>query len=176
MRSRRDGFWTVDEVAAQQGIHRTVAFGHLEALAAAGLVSRRKLVGARGRPAHVYQYANVSVELTYPPQRNRLLAELLASTLALSPSGVEEAHEVGREFGAGVPDLLRLGSDYEIDDQSVHARTCIFEEACATAREVVCGLHAGIVEGALVARGRACRVRPEGPDGTGGCRFELSKA
>jgi predicted ArsR family transcriptional regulator len=173
LRSRRDGFWTVDEVAAKEGVHRTVAFEHLEALAAAGLLDRRKLVGARGRPANVYRYAGAVVELTYPPQKNRLLAELLARSLASSPSGVGEAHRVGREFGAGVDDLQLLGGDYELDERSVHARTCIFEAACAGARDVVCGLHAGLIEGALGAHGPACTVVPAGPDGWGGCVFAV---
>jgi predicted ArsR family transcriptional regulator len=164
----------VDEVAAQQGIHRTVAFDHLEALAAAGLVDRRRLVGARGRPANVYRYTGDVVELTYPPQRNRLLAGLLAQSLAASPTGVGEAHRVGHEFGAGVDDLQLLGGDYELDDRSVHARQCIFESACAAAPDVVCGLHAGLIEGALSARGTACAVTPEGPDGLGGCNFAVA--
>jgi predicted ArsR family transcriptional regulator len=173
LRSRRDGFWTVDEVAAHEGIHRTVAFEHLEALAAAGMVVRRRLVGARGRPANLYGYAGAVVELTYPPQKNRLLAELLARSLASSPSGVEEAHRVGREFGAGVDDLQLLGGDYAIDDRSVHARSCIFEAACAGARDVVCGLHAGLIEGALGSGGPARKVTPAGPDGLGGCIFAV---
>ena len=173
MRSRREGFWTVDEVAAQQGVHRTVAFEHLEALAAAGLVDRRRLVGARGRPANVYRYAGAVIELTYPLQRNRLLAELLARSLAGTRSGVGVAHSVGHEFGAGVDDLQNLGGHYEVDDRSVHARRCIFDTVCAGARDVVCELHAGLIEGALAASGPARRVAPIGPDGVGGCTFAV---
>lgn len=176
MRSRRDGFWTIDEVAAQQGIHRTVAFEHLQALAAAGLVDRRRLGGARGRPANLYRYADAAVELTYPPQRNRLLAELLARSLAGSPTGVEEAHRVGHEFGASVGDLRAFGGEYEIDARSVQAKVCMFQGACATARDVVCGLHAGLIEGAMSATGTLCTLAPQGPDGLGGCAFRFTEA
>jgi predicted ArsR family transcriptional regulator len=173
MRSRRDGFWTVDEVAAHEGIHRTVAFERLESLMAAGLVERKKLVGARGRPANAYRYAGASVEVTYPPQKNRLLAELLARSLGGFDSGPEQAQKVGREFGGSLADLQVLGGDYKIDEHSVHARNCVFGTSCATAREVVCGLHAGLLEGALCATGAACAVTPLGPDGSGGCTFRV---
>jgi predicted ArsR family transcriptional regulator len=174
LRSRPDGFWTVDEVAAGQSVHRSVAFEQLEALAQAGLVTRRKLAGARGRPANAYRYTGASVELSYPPQEHRLLAELLARSLADSTSGVEAARKVGREFGSEHTDLAALGGQYEVDHGSVHAANCMFGVACATARQVVCGLHAGLIEGAFNATGRTCKVTPLGPDGTGGCRFELT--
>jgi hypothetical protein len=51
--------------------------------------------------------------------------------------------------------------------------SCMFEASCESARQVVCNLHAGLIEGALVAAGSTCAVTSEGPDGMGGCVFRL---
>ena len=48
LQARREAV-TVDEVAAAQGIHRTVAFEHLELLARLGLLVRDSRAGFRGR-------------------------------------------------------------------------------------------------------------------------------
>src|SRR5690348_15731228 len=86
LRSRRGGYWTVDEVATSQRIHRTVAFNHLEALADDGLATKVSVKGGRGRPANAYRYAGKPVELSYPPQRTALLGQVLARALSGSPA------------------------------------------------------------------------------------------
>lgn len=169
LRSRRGGYWTVDEVAASQHIHRTVAFDHLEGLVAAGLAAKVSVKGRRGRPANAYRYAGRPVELSYPPQRTSLLADILAQ--AATPS---LARQVARETGQRLGRLERLEGDYRFEDSSVHARTCIFDSVCPTSRDMVCGVHAGLIEGALGAAGQARVVTPDGPDGMGGCLFRLS--
>jgi len=89
---------------------------------------------------------------------------------ATSPS---HAHETAREFGRKTGGLDRLGGNYEVGRESIHARTCIFDSVCSSSRDVVCGVHAGLIEGAMEARGKSIGLAPEGPDGTGGCRFRL---
>lgn len=168
LRSRRGGLWTVDEVAAAQGIHRTVAFEHLEALVSDGLAAKVSVKGGRGRPANAYRYAGRPIELSYPPQQTRLLGQVLAR--AASPS---RAHETAREFGRKIGGLDRLEGDYEVGTESIHARTCIFDSVCSSSRDVVCGVHAGLIEGAMEANGRSVALTPEGPDGMGGCLFQL---
>src|SRR5438105_3645399 len=175
LRNRRDGFWTIDEVAATHGIERTVAFEHLELLVAAGVATKQKLSGGRGRPLNTYRYAGTARDNLSPPQRSQLLATLLAQSLAVTPGGPRLAHGVGREFGKSLGEIDRLGGGYRLDDQSVHALTCMFETACASARQVVCGLHAGLIEGALAAAGSTYVVTPEGPDGLGGCVFHMTR-
>src|SRR5215472_2211370 len=78
LRSRPNGFWTVDEMAAHTHTHRTVAFDHLQALVEAGVASRVSVRGGRGRPANAYRYAGTPLEVSYPPQRTRLLARVLS--------------------------------------------------------------------------------------------------
>jgi predicted ArsR family transcriptional regulator len=95
---------------------------------------------------------------------------------------VAAAHDVGRRHGATLAastgdaadplaagtdattdplaPLVALGGDYAVDADRVLARNCIFAEACRCAPEVVCGLHAGLIEGALSAGGVRRRVTP----------------
>jgi predicted ArsR family transcriptional regulator len=169
LRSRRNGFWTVDEIAAKQKIHRTVAFDHLEELAAEGVATKVSVKGGgRGRPANAYRYAGRPVEVSYPPQRTVLLAEILARAATK-----EAARDAAREAGLGVGSLKRLEADYEVSRDRVHARSCIFDSVCPNSRDVVCEVHAGLIEGALESSGRSCIVSPEGPDGMGGCVYRL---
>jgi DNA-binding transcriptional ArsR family regulator len=171
---------TVDEVAAAQGIHRTVAFEHLELLARLGLLVRGSRAGFRGRPARTYRFGGEAAEVSYPPRQHRLLAGLLAEAIAggAEPKRVSEAF--GRQLALGsrteseaIACLEPLGADYELNGSLIRARNCVFEEACVSAPEVVCGVQAGLLQGALGAAGLIRDVVPGGPDGAGGCSFEV---
>jgi predicted ArsR family transcriptional regulator len=174
LRTRPHGYWTVDEVAAHERIHRTVAFDHLEALVGARLATKVSLKGGRGRPANAYRYTGLPLELSYPAQRTPLLARVLARTVSGFSGGHLQAKQIAREAGRQVGALDRLGGDYEESSGSIHAQTCIFGSACPTSRDVVCQVHAGLIEGALEAEGRPRLLRPEGPDGVGGCGFRFA--
>lgn len=176
---------TVDEVAAEQHLHRSVAFAHLERLAGAGLLVRGVRPGRRGRPARTYRYAGRAAEASLPVRQHRLLAEILGAALgAQGAGGAAAAHEQGRLYGlalagnaqsapAAIEVLARNGGEYRLGASTVEARNCVFREACASAHEVVCGAHAGIIEGALQAAGAESRVVPAGSDDSGGCRYRL---
>jgi len=170
LRQASDRTWTLDEVAAAHGIERSVAFEHLELLVKADLVSKQRSSQGRGRPANTYRYvAGVGAR----PGRHRLLARLLARALEASPRGAMRAHKAGREFGSALVSLEQLGGDYSTSGRTVHALSCMFEATCTSARDVVCNLHAGLIEGVLA--GDAA-VSPLGPDGLGGCRFQIGQA
>lgn len=47
------------------------------------------------------------------------------------------------------------------------------QKACPPAREVVCRAEAGLLQGALAAAGSNRVVVPQGPNGGGGCNFEV---
>ena len=171
---------TVDEVADAQGIHRTVAFEHLELLARLGLLVRGSRSGFPGRPARTYRFGGEAAEVSYPPRQHRLLAGLLAEAIAggTEPKRLGEAY--GRQLALGsrseseaIARLEPLGADYQVVGNHIQARNCIFQEACISAREVVCGVQAGLLKGALAAAGSNRDVLPQGPDGGGGCNFEL---
>src|SRR2546421_12426478 len=72
---------TVDEVAEAQGIHRTVAFEHLELLALLGLLVPGSRSGFPCRPARTYRFGGESAEVSYPPRQHRVLAGLLAEAV-----------------------------------------------------------------------------------------------
>jgi predicted ArsR family transcriptional regulator len=173
---------TVDEVAAAQAIHRTVAFEHLELLARLGLIVRGSRAGFRGRPARTYRFAGEAAEVSYPPRQHRLLAGLLAEAIAggTEPKRLGDAY--GRQLALGsrreseaIARLEPLGADYQVVGDQIQARNCVFHEACASAREVVCGVQAGLLQGALAAAGLNRDVVPRGPDGGGGCNFEVRR-
>jgi predicted ArsR family transcriptional regulator len=171
---------TVDEIAGAQGIHRTVAFEHLERLASLGLLVRDSRAGFRGRPARTYHFAGEAAEVSYPRRQHRLLASLLAEAIAKGTGPKQLAEAYGRQLAAGsrreseaIARLEPLGAAYQVDGNHIQACNCVFQEACASAREVVCGVQAGLLQGALAAAGSIREVVPRGPDGGGGCRFEV---
>jgi predicted ArsR family transcriptional regulator len=170
---------TVDEVAAAQGIHRTVAFEHLELLARLGLLVRDSRAGFRGRPARTYRFAGEAAEISYPPRQHRLLAGLLAEAIAGGTEPKQLGQAYGRQLAVGsrsdseaIARLEPLGADYQVVGDRIQARNCVFQEACVSAREVVCGVQAGLLQGALAA-GSNRDVVPRGPNAGGGCNFEV---
>jgi predicted ArsR family transcriptional regulator len=174
MRSRPRGYWTIDEIAAHQRMHRTVAFDHLEALVDAGLATKVSIKRGRGRPSNAYRYSGVPLELSYPTQRTPLLARVLALAVSRSTDGHVQARQIARDAGREIGAVNRLGGDYEESSASIHARTCIFGSTCPSSRDVVCEVHAALIEGALEAEGRPRSLTPEGPDGVGGCGFRFA--
>lgn len=184
---RPDADLTVDEVATAHRIHRTVAFEHLEMLARAGLLVRGSRPGSRGRPARTYRFGGAAVEVSHPPRQNLVLATLLAIALAgWDGAGRGAAKRAGEAYGRSIAvggrseaeaiaSLEPLGARYELTGDHIHAHNCVFREACESERPVICGVQAGILEGALAAAGTPRGVVPEGPDGTGGCTFRIAE-
>jgi predicted ArsR family transcriptional regulator len=180
---------TVDQVAAAVGVHRTVAFQHLERLAALGYLATDRRRGVPGKPAKVYHLAEGPVELSQPARLHRQLAGLLATALGrFGGAGRAAGREVGMDFGrslgrpaSGVREALApleaLGGRYALEPgaTTLVARNCVFQEACRQWPEVVCGVHAGTLEGLLGAAGHGRRVGPIGPRPDGGCAFALEK-
>lgn len=179
---------TVDEVAALAGVHRTVAFTHLERLVALQLLEKRPRRGRRGKPASLYSVRTPVVALTYPPRQFQMLAGLLGSGLrSLGDAGCDVAREQGRRYGAGLPaerattleealrPLRELGAEYTVVSSDIATSGCVFREACDEAREVVCSLHAGVLEGALGAAGIIATVEPRGALAPTGCHFGVQR-
>ena len=178
---------TVDEVAGRAGVHRTVAFTHLERLAALGYVTKTRRRGHRGKPAALYQARAGVIELSLPARQFLLLGRVLGTALgSLGPRGRAAARAHGRVAGLGlgapsaptVGDALRalneLGTTYTVDGRVVATRHCVFREACDDARDIVCNLHAGLIEGALEAADIHASVSPRGPVSDAGCAFTLT--
>jgi len=187
---------TVDDIARVAGVHRTVAFGHLERLVSLGFLGTSHRRGLPGKPAKLYRLVAGPLELHHPARQFATLAGLLAESLqGFGPPGVAAAREAGRQQGAALTSppanggtecaisdalvpLMLLGGEYEVAGDRVLANNCIFQEACSRAPEVVCHLHAGMIEGVLEAAGtpRSVAVAPcdEASDEHAACVYQLA--
>lgn len=173
----RGGVAVLDALAAERaavpltrlaevtGLHVNTLRDHLDVLVAAGLVRRRRAEPqGRGRPAWLYaasgrarrgavaEYAGLAA----------VLAELVART-SDDPSGaaVEAGTAWGRRLAEGRDQddaeprqvVLELLEDLrfapEAEGERVRLTRCPLLEAAAAHPDVVCGVHLGIVRGAL---------------------------
>ena len=178
---------TVDEVASAAGVHRSVAFTHLEQLAALGFLTVGRRKGRQGKPAKLYQLDDRLIQFSHPARDFLRLSTLLAEALAeAGESPADAVRRIGRREGAriaapgtigidaAVEVLDRLGGLPLLDGEDLHAQNCIFREACAAAPELVCGLQAALLEGAAEPGGRLLSVAALGSDGDGGCHFRVA--
>jgi predicted ArsR family transcriptional regulator len=182
--------WTVDDVAKAVGVHRTVAHRHLERLVALGYLAVGQRRGKSGKPAKLYRLTGQQIELSYPVRRFARLAGLLAESVqGQGHKGVKFARETGRRYGATLvtkpadstgavlQQLAPLGAEYTITDHDqVLAQNCIFREACAVAEEIVCELHAGLLEGAFQQAGLALRTEAFVDYALRGCAYRVLTA
>lgn len=177
---------TVDEIAEEASIHRTVAFQHLELLASAGLLVTSSRRGHRGKPAKTYRLAGGPLEVSFPSRRFGELAALLGRALVAVTGGIDAARPLARAYGArlaagrrGVNAALdalgeEFGAEYTIEGDQVRATPCVFREPCDAARPAVCAIHAAILEGAIESGGTPCTAAPVGHDAAG-CAYLLTQ-
>jgi predicted ArsR family transcriptional regulator len=104
---------TADEVAAAQRIHRNVARGRLERLAAAGLLiaSFERRTGrtgpGAGRPAKTYRVAPELTAIQFPERHHEQLIGLVVDALP-EPGRSDRLHEIGIVFGRELARETRL--------------------------------------------------------------------
>lgn len=160
----------VDELATATGLHPNTVRFHAAALERDGLVEPLRLPsGARGRPRTAYRATRQGERAG---ERNyRLLAEVLVEGIAngatAGPDRAERpaaaARRAGRAWGRRLPRsgrgrtrrtmdaLAALGFEPEARPvrrpTEVLLHNCPFLELVDTHRDVVCALHAGIIEG-----------------------------
>jgi predicted ArsR family transcriptional regulator len=182
--------WTVDDVARAVGVHRTVAHRHLERLVSLGYLAIGQRRGRSGKPAKLYRLTGQEIEVSYPVRRFARLAALLAGSLqAHGHDGIQTAREAGRQYGATLISrpanstgavlrrLAPLGAEYKsIAQDGVLAQNCIFRQACAVAEEVVCELHAGLLEGAFQQAGLSVRTEAFANYEERGCAYRILTA
>ena len=158
-------------LVAATGLHANTLRDHLDALVRRGLVRRHSdTPHGRGRPAWLY-------EATEADESERSEYAGLAATLASvihrtsdSPredaiaAGTEWGHDLARDLGVSTPTDARrrvvellgdIGFAPESDDPPsvVRLTRCPLLEAAHKYPEVVCGVHLGIVRGALAQYG-----------------------
>jgi predicted ArsR family transcriptional regulator len=156
------------EVAADLGVHVNTAREHLDALVARGVVVRERAgTAGRGRPPWLYAAAAGCQE---PDPRVRDYAGLAAALAghvartSTDPGGdaVTAGLEWGRELAVAAPagdsprhrvvrllDSLGFACDPDPEATTVALRQCPLLDAARRHPGVVCGVHLGVVRGAL---------------------------
>lgn len=167
LRPARGGL-DVQELAHRLGLHENTVRFHLGVLVDAGLVgSRPGERSAPGRPRILYSLRPAAV--AEPRDEHRLLAAILAGTVAQRETGPREAEEAGRAWGRYLVrrplPLVRVGDEEAtkevvglLDQQGfapeavageIRMRRCPFHELAETHPDVVCAVHRGLISGAL---------------------------
>lgn len=165
---------TAASLAEATGLHPSTVREHLDRLTEAGLLTReRRASGSPGRPAWRYRAA---------PQRHappadgpyRALAAALIGHLARSEddphgAGVRAGRDWGRALAASlgrqapmeglVSVLDMLGFAPRVADRTatggavLHLRACPYLDLAKGSPDVVCGVHLGVIGGAMGALG-----------------------
>jgi predicted ArsR family transcriptional regulator len=192
-----DGPSSLAALSQATGLHPNTLREHLEALLARGLVRRfRAAPSGRGRPAWLYEVALAELGSTGSEYAG-LAATLAAHIHRTSSDPGRDAVEAGSSWGhelarkAGHPEgpasvdarrkvvhlLDDVGFSPETDDEATTARLtrCPLLDTAKEFPDVVCGVHLGIVRGALEEYGadssRTSLVPFAEP---GACRLELA--
>lgn len=162
---------SVEDVANEVGIHVNTARFHLEALVDAGLAMREtEALGKPGRRRVLYTGVQPNHE---PVESYRLLASMLAAAVGRRcPEPGANMYEVGREWGRfltpppvpfetfneddvdtrvlGDLDPLWFATEYCPSPQTkLLIHNCPFYAAAHQAPQVVCQMHAGMINGSL---------------------------
>jgi len=160
-----------DSVAGRLGMHVNGIRRHLEQLAEAGLIDRRRERGRRGRPGDSWVIASDATPGGMKPTAYTELAVWLAEAMPTDPESIRRVEEVGRRIGRRLravhaPDsrepaaeafrdvFAALGFQPEITQSegggfSCTLRNCPYMESAAANPEAVCGLHRGMTAGLL---------------------------
>jgi len=149
---------TADDLATGQRIHRNVARGRLERLAAAGLLvpsfERRSggTAAGSGRPAKSYRVAPEVSALEFPARRYERLIGLMADAFP-GPTRVDRLRRIGAAYGAELAREARL--------RPVQGVRVALERICSGLGRL--GYHASVAEvigdGAVIATA-TCPLRP----------------
>jgi predicted ArsR family transcriptional regulator len=182
---RRRGSATVPELADIVGLAPNTVRLHLDQLVDAALVTRERAEPTgRGRPRQLY---TAVADADVSDGAYRELARLLADTLAtVGPAAEPAAMATGRTWGSelvamnpdsdgatgtddGAEQVVALMDDLGFeprltpDRSAVEMHHCPFHQVAQQHSDVVCGLHLGLMQGALQQLGsglHATRLQP----------------
>ena len=164
---------TMAALAALSGLHVNTVREHLEALTRLGLVHRHASAPkGRGRPAWLYLATGAEGA---PSEYAGLAAALAATIHRTSDTPTEDAAEAGEDWGRRLADErgarpvadattargevvdlldeLGFGADSDPSNTVVRLTRCPLLAAAHQFPDVVCGVHLGLVRGALTAYG-----------------------
>jgi predicted ArsR family transcriptional regulator len=185
---------STDALALDLGLHPNGVRTHLRRLRDAGLVTHRRVGGARGRPRDEWAISPAAPSFGDAPQGYRPLAGWLARAIPSTPARLREIQAAGREVGrrlaptagaaptqAIVDALAALGFQPQPEaprpDRLVcRLANCPYRDAVRENRDVVCTLHRGITLGLLDVLMPAAsleRFLPRDPE-RAGCEIEIA--
>lgn len=157
LRGTTDGLDT-SRLATVVGLHPNTVRWHLSKLQASGLVqSSPERRHHRGRPAIIFRVTPEGV--VAGRDEYRLLALMLTDALARHATAYEAGARRGRHLHEASPDasvaelLDHEGFAAEQTADRIEMRRCPFAALAGDAPQVICGLHHGIIDGALAASG-----------------------
>jgi predicted ArsR family transcriptional regulator len=155
------------EVAAEVGISVRLAAFHLEKLLSEGFLEATYERDERsvGHPAKRYRPTGLELEVSIPPRRYDLAAEILAEVLeAESPDPpLESLGEVAAEYGRQVGRRARarngdsrlltalnvIGYEPATSGDDVVLRNCPFRHVAQARPEIICQMNLAFVAGVL---------------------------
>jgi predicted ArsR family transcriptional regulator len=150
-------------LATVVGLHANTVRWHLSKLQAAGLVqSSPEQRQRRGRPAIIFRLTPEGV--VAGRDEYRFLALMLTDALARKATPYETGRCWGRHLHAASPDasvvelLDHEGFAAEETADRILMRRCPFYALAGDAPQVICGLHRGVIDGALAASGSGREV------------------
>lgn len=169
---RSDQTPTIADLAARLRLHPNTVRFHLKTLIRGGQVEQ--VTGARGTPGRPAQTFRAVRARENSPRQYRVLAEMLIDGVLAGPDPGARAVAVGRRWGrrygpgsAGqdsgsgaepVDQLVGLLDDLGFDPErgsgeasvvDLRLRNCPFLELASTHPEVTCGIHLGVMQGAV---------------------------
>jgi predicted ArsR family transcriptional regulator len=184
------------ELADRLGMHPNGVRNHLQRLCEAGLVTRARARGARGRPPYAWTIASDARPGGTAPSAYRDLGRWLARAMPGRADGLRSIEAIGREIGRELapcdePDvawafessLVALGFQpilrrREGTHLTFCLRNCPYKDAVRENQRAVCALHEGITRGLLEVlhpRAKLAAFLPGDPD-EAGCLIELDGA
>jgi predicted ArsR family transcriptional regulator len=177
---------SVEDVARESGVHRSVAFEHLERLVALGYLEVAHRRGLPGKPAKIYKLTGGPVQISHPMRRYDIVAESLARAFdELGDVGGHAVRRAGRNFGetismpgaktpmAALEPMLEMGAEYDLQRGGIlNCTNCLFAEVCRRA-PVICRFHAGVIEGLVMHTALTLDVKALGFRDPYGCAYML---
>jgi len=179
---------SVEDVSREAGVHRSVAFEHLERLVALGYLEVAHRRGLPGKPAKIYKLTGGPVQISHPMRRYDIVAESLGRAFdELGDIGSHAVRRAGRNFGesislpgskspiAALEPMLEMGAEYETDRSGIiQCNNCLFAEVCRRA-PVICRFHAGVLEGLFMHTELNVSVKALGFRDPYGCAYMLQE-
>jgi len=185
---------TTAELARTLNLNRNGVRSHLERMARAGLVERRRRTGTRGRPADLWRVAGAVGERLAPTAALNLgswLARAVPPTSENLAAVEAEGRRIGRELPfpageGGLPALLAAlaslgfaprGEERPPGGLAIRLGNCPFRQAAVENGPLVCAFHRGLTAGLLERlwpQAALAGFAPADPRAAG-CRIELGQ-